>query len=130
LAFDQDDERTKVVIIAADHGVGDNYIVSLNDAAELAKKYKVKVYYVDGERNSGSATYQEKVNTAVITGGKHYDAKSMSVDQIVKDIESLDRTLMVEKNVELTNIEFPELLFNYLLYLIPLLFILDWRIGV
>ena len=130
LMFDKDNDRTKVVVLAADHGVGSDYIVSLNEAAEIAKNYNVKVYYVDGEGASRSYTYQEKVNAASITGGKHYDVANMSVEQIIKDIDSLDKTLLVEKNVELTRIDLPELIFNYLLYLIPLLFILDWRVGI
>ena len=136
LNFDKDDGRTKIVVLAADHGVID-YIVSLNEAAQIAKDYKVKVFYVDGANatflfggNTGGFASEEKKNAANITGGKYYDAHNLSISQIVKDIDSQNKTLLVETNIETTKIDLPEMLFPYLFYLTLALFVLDWRIRI
>lgn len=140
LNFDKDDNRTKIVVMAADHGVAD-YIVSLREAVELAKQNNVKLYYIDGERGtisltsdkkmvSPSDTLQEKLDAVDLINGKYYDAHNLSVSEIVKDIDNLDKTLLVEKNVETVRFDLPELLFPYLLYLIALLFVIDWRVRI
>ena len=131
--FDKDDKRTKVVILTADHAMAeDSYIVSLNEAADLAKEYGVKVYYIDGEnpstKKNNSESTQQKIYAAEVTGGKYYDAQSLSVKQIINDIDNLDKTTHVEKNVEIIRVDLPELLFPYLIYLVIILFLLDWRV--
>jgi hypothetical protein len=48
---------------------------------------------------------------------------------MVKNINELDKTAIV-KETFVTNEDLPQIIFPYLLYLIPILFVLDWRVRI
>lgn len=126
--FKQDDDRTKIVILTTDNEVSGTQIITVPEASEYSKANGVKVYPI------GTKTIQEKykkelVDVANNTGGAYYDYLNYSTDDIAKKIEELNKTAIV-KNVFVTQTDLPELIFPYLLYIIPILLILDWRVRI
>ncbi len=134
--FNKDKDRTKVVILATDNLSGKG-IFTLPEAAQYSKENDVKVYTIHA-LNYATSSYitssranakQELVDTASLTGGKYYDSNSFSTDDMVKNINELDKTAIV-KETFVTNEDLPQIIFPYLLYLIPILFVLDWRVRI
>ena len=142
--FKKDEERTKVVVLATDNFSGKG-IFTLDEAGDFSKQRKVKVYAIQaipkGYPTIGSPfteTYVADrlitatdglVNLAKKTNGKYYNGSQLSTSEIVKDIEELDKSAIIKESYVTTE-DLPQIVFPYLLYIIPVLFLLDWRVRI
>ena len=126
--FKQNDGRTKIVVFTTDNELAGSPLITLDDAAGYCKKMDVKVYPI-GTKSINGSKRSGLVNAANVTGGKYYDYSSFSTNEIVKDIEQLNKTSIIS-NVYVTNQDLPERVFIYLIYLIPLLYVLSWRVRI
>ena len=126
--FKKGDDRTKIVILTTDNELAGNQIISVSQAASYAKSNDVKVYPI-GTKTIRADKKQELVDVASTTGGVYYDFKNFSTDDIAAQIEALNKTAII-KNSYVTNHDLPEMFFPYLLYLLPVLLIFDWRVRI
>lgn len=126
--FNKDDNRTKIVILTTDDQVAGKQIITVKEAAEYCKVNDVKVYPI-GTTTVRDIDRQELTEIANITGGAYYDFKDFSTDDIAQKIEALNKSAIV-RNVYTTQLDLPELVFPYLLYIVPILCILDWRVKI
>ena len=87
-----DNERSRIIILATDNDVNGPQIITVPEAGELAKKYKITVYPVDNYGNEKTA--KELKEVAEKTGGKYYlDKTGDYIDDIVKEIEKKEKSL-------------------------------------
>lgn len=127
--FKKNDDRTKIIIFATDNELAGTDIISLEEAANYSKENDIKVYTI------GTKTIKpnEKIgmqNVAKITNAEYYDYSSFSVKDIVNKIENLNAS-SITKTAYVTKTDFPELIiFPYIIYLLPLLFLLEWRVKI
>ena len=126
--FKKDDDRTKVVILTTDNSLAGTALISLDESAGYCKKNDVKVYPI-GTKNITDRNREGLVNTANVTGGKYYDFKNFSTNEIASQIENLTKTEIV-KNSYITNHDFPEVIFPYIFILLPFMFVLSWRVRI
>ena len=128
-SFKKDKDRTKVVILGTDNFTGKG-IFTVEEAADYSKKNSVKIYSIGTTTISNKPdARQELIDISKKTGGQYYDYASFSTDEISKKIDELDKTAIVKESY-ITNEDLPEIVFPYLLYLIPILFLLDWRVRI
>ena len=129
-SFKEDDDRTKIIILSTDNMISGTQIVSLSEAAEYAKKKDVKVYPIGTKSIRDMDKYRQGlIDVANLTGGVYYDYADYSVDDINKKIEELNKSALI-KTAYVTKKDLPELIVPYLIYLIPILLILDWRVRI
>ncbi len=126
--FKKDDDRTKIVILTTDDDVEGSQIISVPEAANYSKSVDVKVYPI-GTKSIKSAQRQELIEVANITNGNYYDFSSVSTSDIVDRIQKLNKTAIV-KNVAVTKKDLPEIIVPYLFYILPALFVLEWRVRI
>lgn len=126
--FKKGDDRTRIIILTTDNEVNGRQIITLPEAASYSKENDIKVYPI-GTKTIKDVYKKELVDAASITGGAYYDFANYTTDDIAKRIEALNKTAIV-KNMYVTKQDLPELTFPYLLYIIPILFILDWRVRI
>ena len=124
----KDDNRTKIVILTTDNEVAGRQVITVPEAAAFSKANDVKVYPI-GTKTITPTNKQEMVEAATVTGGAYYDYANYSTNDIAKKIEELNKSAIV-KNVYVTRKDLPDLTFVYLLYIIPVLLILDWRVRI
>ncbi len=128
--FNDDVDRTKVVILSTDNMVAGTQIITIPEAAAYAKKKGIKVYPIGTKSIKDKPKYRDGlVEVANTTGGEYFDFADYSVNEINKKIQELNKNSMV-KTAFVTKKDLPELLVPYLLYLIPVLFVLDWRVRI
>ena len=126
--FKKDDDRTKIVILTTDNEVQGNQIISVPEAANYSKENDVKVYPI-GTKSIKNSKRQELIEVANITNGNYYDFKDVSTSDIVDRIQKLNKTAIV-KNVSVTKKDLPEIIVPYLFYILPILFVLEWRVRI
>lgn len=126
--FKKDDDRTKIVILTTDDEVQGSQIISVPEAANYSKSVNVKVYPI-GTKAIKSAQRQELIEVANITNGNYYDFNAVSTSDIVDRIQKLNKTAIV-KNVAVTKKDLPEIIVPYLFYILPALFVLEWRVRI
>ena len=124
--FKKEDKRTKVIILTTDNEVVGEQILTVPESATYCRNNGIKIYSI-GTENISEDAKNELVNASNKTGGKYYDFKSYSTKEIASEIESLSKSA-ITKSVRIETKDYPEIIVPYLLYLIPILFILDWRI--
>ena len=128
--FNDDVDRTKVVILSTDNMIAGTQIITVPEAAAYAKKKGIRVYPIGTKSIKNRPKYRDGlVDVANVTGGAYFDFANYSVDEINKKIQELNKNSMV-KTAYVTKKDLPELLVPYLLYLIPVLFVLDWRVRI
>ncbi len=128
-SFKKDEDRTKVVILATDNFSGKG-IFTVDEAAEYSKKNDVKVYTIGTTTIGGRVGAREGlINVSQITGGEYYDYGTFSTNEISKKIDELDKTAIIKESF-VTNQDLPNIVFPYLIYLISILFVLDWRVRI
>ena len=128
--FKDNDDRTKIIILSTDNMISGKQIVTVPQAAAYAKKKEIKVYPIGTKTIRNKDTYRQGlVDVATTTGGVYYDYADFSVDDINKKIEELNKSSLV-KTAYVTKKHLPELIVPYLIYLIPILLILDWRVRI
>ena len=145
-SFKKDEDRTKVVVLATDNLSGTG-IFTLEEAGDFSKQRKVKVYAIQAQAipkgystignlyNGPYATDRLLAATdglvalAQKTNGKYFDGSALSTTEIVNSIETLDKSAIVKESY-VTKEDLPQIVFPYLLYIIPILFLLDWRVRI
>ena len=128
--FNDDVDRTKVIILSTDNMISGTQIITVPQAAAYAKKKGIKVYPIGTTSIKNRPKYRDGlVDVANTTGGVYFDFADYSVNEINKKIQELNKNSMV-KTAYVTKKDLPELLVPYLLYLIPILFALDWRVRI
>lgn len=128
-SFKKDKDRTKVVVLATDNLSGKG-LFTVEEAADYSRDNGVKVYSIGTvtiENRQGAK--QGLIDASTKTGGVYYDYAKFSTDEISKKIDELDKTAIVKESY-VTNQDLPKIIFPYLLYIIPILFILDWRVRI
>lgn len=87
-----EEERSRIVILGTDNEVGGTQILTVPEAGELAKKYKVTVYPLDPYGYGKESKELEEI--AQKTGGKYYKIKDMNTtNDIVNEIEKKEKTV-------------------------------------
>lgn len=87
-----DKERSRIIILGTDNQVAGNQIITVPEAGELAKKYKVSVYTLDPYGYGKES--KELEDLAKKTGGKYYNIKNSSnTKSIVGEIEKTEKSL-------------------------------------
>ena len=103
----EDEDRTRIIIMSTDNAQEElkTPIVELDEATDLCKKNKIKVFGIFPNRDSWSSMnttdYEsdeaEFKDCVEKTGGKYYkQSESLTVEDIVKDIE-IEEALEVEE---------------------------------
>jgi hypothetical protein len=103
----EDEDRTRIIIMSTDNAQEElkTPIVELDEATDLCKKNKIKVFGIFPNRDSWSSmnttdyeSDEAEFKTCVEkTGGKYYkQSESLTVEDIVKDIE-IEEALEVEE---------------------------------
>ncbi len=129
--FKKDEERTKVIILTTDNMAGKG-LLSVSEAADYCKENNIKIYAIDTEYLSNyivatvNRYSRELQEISKKTGGEYYSYKSVSVNDIINRIEELEKTSV--KNYKISKNDLPELIFPYLLFLLPILLIMEWRV--
>ena len=126
--FKKDDDRTKIVILTTDDEINGKQIISVLEAANYSKANDVKVYPI-GTKSIKISKRQELIEVANTTNGNYYDFSTVSTSDIVDRIQELNKTAIV-KNVSVTKKDLPEVILPYLFYILPVLFVLEWRVRI
>ena len=128
--FKTDVERTKIIILTTDNMVAGSQIISVPEAAAYAKSKGIKVYPIGTKSIEKNQVYKQGlIDLATTTDGKYYDYSKYSTDQINNEIEQLNKNA-IKKTTYVTTKELPELIVPYLLYILPILLLLDWRVRI
>ena len=107
----------------------------MNDAIEYSKRFNIKVYPIGAislESNSREDLIKAKEDLQRLareTGGKYFDYTEYTTDEISKEIDQLTKSSIITESY-ITKNDLPEKIFPYILWLIPILFILDWRVRI
>lgn len=111
-----EEERTRIIIFSTDNedaAEPGKAIVSLNDAAALARKKGIVVF---GIGTKGIQTqYEEEFKSAIQNnGGKYYSESAESIESIINGIEKTSKSLLPGR-VETKRIDMPEIPFILLI---------------
>ena len=129
-AFKSNDNRTKIIILTTDNMVSGKQTVTIKEAAAYAKQKEIKVYPIGTKTIRTRNEYRQGlVDLASTTGGVYYDFEDYSTKEINKKIEELNKSAII-KTAYVTKKDLPEMIVPYLLYILPVLFILDWRVRI
>lgn len=122
----EEEERTRIVIFSTDNDLAGTPIVTLEKAAQIAKKKNVKVYGI-GTTIMNEKDKQEFSKAVNITGGKFYTQSSSSVQEIVNDIEKTSKSL-IEGNIEKKEQDLPTIPFIILLLSLSIIIITSKKV--
>jgi len=127
-SFKKNDDRTKIIILTTDNEVYGDQLVTVPEASSYARANGIKVYPI-GTKTIGPTERIELVDVANNTGGVYYDFSSFSTDAIAEKINQLNKSAII-KNVYVRKKDMPEIIFPYMLYIVAILFVLDWRVRI
>lgn len=123
---ENDNNRTKIIILTTDNEVVGEQVVTIPEVAKYCKKNRIKIYSI-GTSDIHENSKNELINISNATGGEYYDINSFSTKDIASNIISLNKSSIV-KTTNIVTKDFPDKIVPYILVLIPILFILEWRI--
>ena len=87
-----DEERSRIIILGTDNFVSGAQIITVPEAGELAKKYKISIYPLDPYGYGKEA--KELKDIASKTNGKYYNIKDVKeTDNIVNSIEKKEKNI-------------------------------------
>lgn len=93
-----DEKRSRVIILGTDNQVGGAQVITVPEAGELAKKYKISIYPLDPYGHGKES--EELKSIANKTGGKYYVINDTNkTNSIVKEIESKEKTVRKTNSV-------------------------------
>ena len=88
--LEENKDRSRIIILATDNDLYGDYYVSLEEASDLCKKHKVKVYGIAPEEVAKEDEYKSSVEK---TGGKYYKYTSKEViEELISDISKTDKS--------------------------------------
>jgi hypothetical protein len=118
------EDRSRIIILATDNLVNGAQIITVPEAAELAKKYKISIYPIAPDKFFTKET-EELKNIASKTGGKYYILDDFSsANEIINDIEQKEKKAR-ESNPVTTSIDYPTLPFIVTLLSILVLLVME-----
>ncbi len=129
-AFNSGEDRTKIIILTTDNATNGTQTITVPQAAAYARKKDIKVYPIGAKSIRNLNNYRSGlINLAGATGGVYYDYEDYSTDEISKKIEELNKSAVI-KTTYVTKKELPEIIVPYILWILPILFLLDWRVRI
>jgi hypothetical protein len=96
MGFDHEgEERSRTVILATDNELQGAPTVTLKQAAEYAKKQKVRVYAINPAEGISEKEAKELAEAAEVTGGRSYALReSTTVPDIIAKVQKQEATLL------------------------------------
>ena len=89
-----DEDRSRAIILATDNQVAGPEIITVPEAGDLAKKYKISIYPLDTYHSNTAKETQELKEIAQKTGGKYFAVNDTSATKgIITEIESKEKSL-------------------------------------
>jgi len=123
-----DEDRSRVIIFSTDNDLAGDELISLKDAAKLAKKNIITVYGIAPD-DIWSDNEEEFEEAMEIAGGELYKASSPSkVFKIINNIEEKEKSL-IEMPKEIKKIDVPQIPFIILLVSVVALFVLIRKVD-
>lgn len=124
--LDTDKDRTRIIILSTDNDLAGTPLLTLDEAATIAKKKNVKIYGIatDTTTNKNGQAFIEATKK---TGGEYYKQGNLAIKEIVKDIEKQSKSL-IKDNTKTYQIDVPEWPFIILFIAIVILIFLDSKV--
>ena len=120
----ENDERTRLIIFTTDNELNGTPFVTLEEAAALCKKNKVRVFGIAPENVADEAQFKRAVES---TGGGYYRVTSKKVfDDLLEDIRMTDTSVM--EDVKTLIIDYPQIPFGFLLFFLGIYFICSRKV--
>lgn len=91
-----EEDRTKIILFSTDNSLAGTPLLTLEEAALLAKKNQVIVYGIE-TKNINSKDHEGFASAMNITGGKLYSSEKESTEKIVSEIEKTSKSLIKTK---------------------------------
>lgn len=131
--FTEHDDRTKILILSTDN-LGKGLFFTMDKAIEYCKTFGIKVYPIGAislevNTETNKTARDELIKLANETGGKYFDFSTYTMDKVSEEIEKLNKSSIIVESYVTKN-DLPEDFVQYILILIPILFILDWRVRI
>ncbi len=124
----KDNNRTKIIILTTDNEVIGKELITTSEAGLYCKQNNIMVFSIGTEDINNDNKEKLKIISQE-TDAEYYDFKDYSTSEIVNKINSTNKNAIVK--TETTYIrDFPEKIIPYILIIIPILFILEWRIRI
>ena len=124
---DLDKERSRVIIFSTDNALNGDPIYTMDEATDVCKEKKIKVYAVTPEYYTDEKAFNRAITK---TGGKVYKTDSEeTVSAVVKEIEQIERTKVDDKTVAQVN-DKPQVPFVLLLISIISMLFINKRVGI
>ena len=132
MSFKGNENRTKVIILLSQGTEPEKGLyVNTLEAGEICKQSGIVVYPIFEHHNSKCSLSPTIIagldEVANKTGGRSFDLNNYSSSNVIKEINSLSKS-MLKKTVSTTKTDVPELIFQYLVIITGIMFIVDWRI--
>lgn len=124
--LDEDKERTRIVILTTDNELYGTPIVTLDEAATIAKQKNVKLFGISTEVIKDK-DLKDFENAAKKTGGKLFRQDKKAVSEIIKSIEKESKSLIKEDAREY-QVDVPTIPFLILLLSMVALIYLDSKV--
>ena len=126
--LNDNEKRTKIIILTTDNEVVGNEIVHLNEAGSYCALNNIKVFSI-GTENIYEENKEELVSLSKETDAEYYDFKNFSTNDIVSKINKTEKSAIIKTNVTYTR-DFPEKILPFILIFLPILTIIEWRIRI
>ena len=130
--FDKlDSKRSRSIILGTDNQLAGTPIISLPEAAELAKQKDIRVYGIYPNSNKNRETeVAELKRTMLATSGDYYALRDKNtIPSIVQKIAAQDASRF-KGTPRVTRTDQPQLLLYGMLIIIISLIIIDWRLRI
>ena len=127
-SFNSKNKRTKIILLTTDNEVVGKGILTLDEAGNYCQLNNIKVFTI-GTKDIYEEKKEELVNLSDITKGEYYDFKDYSTNAIVEKINMTEKNAIVKTNTTYIR-DFPEKILPFFLIILPVLFILEWRIRI
>ena len=126
----EETKRTRIIILTTDNALAGDPLLTLEEAAQLAKKYGVILYGIEPKDiRESSNNNKEFLKAANITGGKLYSAKDDDIKNIIKDIEKTSESLIEKKEI-IVRTDIPKIPFIILFTSIIVMIIIRKKVKV
>lgn len=107
------EERTRIIILSTDNDLAGTPLLSLQEAAQVSKSKNIKVFGI-GTKIMKTEDRMNFKNAVEKTNGKFYEHSTMTVNNIVEDIESTSKSLL-KNQIETKEVDIPTVPFIILI---------------
>lgn len=121
------EDRARIIIFSSDNDLAGTPLVSLDKAAKISKSKGIKVFGI-GTKSMKENNKLEFKNAVEKTGGKFYEHSTLTVNNIVDDIESTSKSLL-ENQVETKELDIPQIPFVILVISVAGLIVLGRKVS-